>query len=172
MQAIITKVVSFILSLLMPVTGLFAGGTPVNSGDILVIQGGWATDTSNGYQLITTYEDFQACFGERTAEESKANAFLSSIDESYFENGNLAVINVTLADTAETVVVTSATEKEDTLEVSYIVEETAAFGATMICYAAICVKTSKSITQVEAEEKDGFSVIYRSVMGYLIDAVK
>lgn len=168
MQAMISKAISFILSLLMPITGLFSSGTPISNSDILVLDGG----VSSNAQIISTYEEFQACFGERTDEESKVNAFLCSIDESYFENGNLAVINVTLADTAEEVVVTSAAEKGDTLKVYYTVEEAAGFGLTVICYAAICVKTSKNITQVEAEEKDGFSAIYRSVMGFLIDAVK
>lgn len=164
MQAIITKAISFILSLLMPITGLISGGTPVGSSDILVLDVG----VSSNAQIISTYEDFQACFGGMAEE----NSFLKSIDESYFDNGNLAVINITLADTAETVIVSSAVEKGDTLEVSYTIEESAAFGATMLCSSAICVKTSKSITQVEAEEKGGFTNLYRSVMGHLIEVIR
>lgn len=167
MQAIFTKVISFILSILMPVTGLFAGGTPVSNSDILVLDSG----VSSNAQIISTYEDFKACFGERTDEESKANAFFNSIDESYFENGNLAVINVTLADTAETVVVSSAVEKDDTLEISYAVEDSGAFGATVICHSTICVKTSKSVTQIEATEK-GITLLYRSFMSKLIELVR
>lgn len=163
MQAVFTKVISFILSILMPVTGLFAGGTPVSSSDIAVLDGGVSQDK----QIITTYEEFKACFAKRTDE----NAFLSSINESYFENGNLAVICVTLADTAEEVIVTSAAEKGDTLKISYAVEDSGAIGATMICYSTICVKTSKSITQIEATEK-GITLLYRSFMSKLIELVR
>ena len=163
MQAVFTKVISFILSIIMPVTGLFAGGTPVSSSDIAVLDGGVSQDK----QIITTYEEFKACFAKRTDE----NAFLSSINESYFENGNLAVICVTLADTAEEVIVTSAAEKGDTLKISYAVEDSGAIGATMICYSTICVKTSKSVTQIEATEK-GITLLYRSFMSKLIELVR
>lgn len=163
MQAVFTKVISFILSILMPVTGLFAGGTPVLSNDIAVLDGGVSQDK----QIITTYEEFKACFAKRTDE----NAFLSSINESYFENGNLAVICVTLADTAEEVIVTSAAEKGDTLKISYAVEDSGAIGATIICYSTICVKTSKSVTQIEATEK-GITLLYRSFMSKLIELVR
>lgn len=163
MQAVFTKVISFILSILMPVTGLFAGGTPVASSDIAVLDGGISQDK----QIITTYEEFKACFAERTDE----NAFLNSINESYFENGNLAVICVTLADTAEEVIVTSAAEKGDTLKISYAVEDSGAIGATIICYSTICVKTSKSVTQIEATEK-GITLLYRSFMSKLIELVR
>ncbi len=163
MQAVFTKVISFILSILMPVTGLFAGGTPVSSSDIAVLDGGISQDK----QIITTYEEFKACFAKSTDE----NAFLSSINESYFENGNLAVICVTLADTAEEVIVTSAAEKGDTLKISYAVEDSGAIGATIICYSTICVKTSKSVTQIEATEK-GITLLYRSFMSKLIELVR
>ncbi len=163
MQAVFTKVISFILSILMPVTGLFAGGTPVSSSDIAVLDGGVSQDK----QIITTYEEFKACFAKRTDE----NAFLSSINESYFENGNLAVICVTLADTAEEVIVTSAAEKGDTLKISYAVEDSGAIGATIICYSTICIKTSKSVTQIEATEK-GITLLYRSFMSKLIELVR
>ncbi len=167
MQAVFTKVISFILSILMPVTGLFAGGTPVASSDIAVLDGGVSQDK----QIITTYEEFKACFGERTDEESEKNAFLNSINESYFENGNLVVICVTLADTAEEVIVTSAAEKGGTLKISYAIEDSGAIGATIICYSTICVKTSKSITQIEATEK-GITLLYRSFMSKLIELVR
>lgn len=167
MQAVFTKVISFILSILMPVTGLFAGGTPVASSDIAVLDGGISQDK----QIITTYEEFKACFAERTDEESYENAFLNSINESYFENGNLAVICVTLADTAEEVIVTSAAEKGDTLKISYAVEDSGAIGATIICYSTICIKTSKSVTQIEATEK-GITLLYRSFMSKLIELVR
>ncbi|MBQ2694164.1 MAG: hypothetical protein IJF57_01305 [Clostridia bacterium] len=163
MQAVFTKVISFILSILMPVTGLFAGGTPVASSDIAVLDGGVSQDK----QIITTYEEFKACFAKSTDE----NAFLNSINESYFENGNLAVICVTLADTAEEVIVTSAAEKGDTLKISYAVEDSGAIGATIICYSTICVKTSKSVTQIEATEK-GITLLYRSFMSKLIELVR
>lgn len=168
MQAVFTKIISFIFSLLMPITGFFSGGTPVSNSDIFVRDGG----VSSGAQIISTYEDFLAYFGERTDEESKANEFLGSIDENYFETGNLAIIGITLANTAETVVVTSAAESEDTLKVSYIIELEASFGLSMLCSSSICVKTSKNITKIEAEEKGGFTSLYRSFMGHLIEIIR
>ncbi len=175
MQAVFTKVISFILSVLAPLTGLFTDGTPVASNNIAVIDGGWSLSESvhgTEAKVITTYEEFNACFaGIKTDEDSEEYAFLSSVDESYFENGNLAVVTVTLADTGEYVVVESAAEKGSTLKISYTVEDLG-MGATVICYDAICVKTSKNITKIESTEKGGFTMLYRSFMGKLIEFVR
>ena len=78
--------------------------------------------------------------------------YADNLGEDFFDENNLVIVDVELADTAEKAFVASSTESGNILNLQYYTKDVADIGADVICYDSICIKVSKNITKVNTVE--------------------
>lgn len=150
------KITSFLISVFVMIFGIPSDLNPVNpptdieSEKIEIISNDYDLNTTGKY-VFDNFTDLGAyCFTVNRSNRMKEYA--DSLGENFFDENNLVIVDVTLADTAEKAFVASAVENGNTLNLQYYKKDVADVGACVICYDSICIKVSKSITKVNAVE--------------------
>ena len=150
------KTIAFLISILVMIFGLPSDSNPVNPPDdiqskkIEIISNDWDLNTTGKY-VFDNFADLGIyCFTVNRSNRMKEYA--DSLGEDFFDENNLVIVDVALADTAEKAFVASAVENGNTLNLQYYKKDIADMGACVICYDSICIKVSKNITKINAVE--------------------
>lgn len=154
---IIERITAFIVSVLIMIFGAPTDFDPVEKNPVNVenekieiISNNYGINTSGKY-VFEEYEDFENYY-LTINQSNEMREYAESLGEDFFEENNLVIVDVTLADTAEKAFVSSVTENGDTLNLQYYTKDVADMGCCVICYDSICIKVSKDITKVNAIE--------------------
>ncbi len=150
MAIILSKIFAGIMSVVITLSGMFPalfGGREFidpNSDKVSVVSSFGYNDVDKA-EVITDYETFNNLLG------AKENG---GFNESFFEESNLAVIPVTIPNSACRVFVESVAEKNNKVIVSYSVVRDGCFGATVMSTDIILIAVSKDVEKVRAYEKN------------------
>lgn len=151
MLNIITKIIAFLVSIIMAFIGFPSDGTPVETDKTEIIYNSFSGLNSDGEYVFDSYDEF-LLYTTTVNRSEKMQEYAQSITPDFFENNNLAIIDITLADSAETTELISAVENGDLLTVKYHIFSTADVAAAVICYESICIVTSKQISRINSVE--------------------
>ena len=150
------KIAAFLVSILVMIFGIPSDFDPVEPPNnietekIEIISNDWDLNTTGKY-VFDNFADLGVyCFTINRSNRMKEYA--DSLGEDFFDENNLVIVDVALADTAEKAFVASAVENGNTLNLQYYKKDVADMGACVICYDSICIKVSKNITKVNAVE--------------------
>ena len=153
---IIERITAFIISVLVTIFGIPSDFNPIDPPEsietekIEIIGNNYGINNSGKY-VFDNFAGFSVyCYTINRSNEMKEYA--DNLGEDFFEENNLVIVDVTLADTAEKSFVASATESGNTLNLQYYTKDVADIGACVICYDSICIKVSKNITKINAVE--------------------
>lgn len=153
---IIERITAFIVSVLVMIFGIPSDFSPVDPPEntvaekIEIISNNYGINDSGNY-VFDNFAGFGVyCYTVNRSNEMKEYA--ENLDDDFFDENNLVIVDITLADTAEKAFVHSAVEDGNTLKLNYYTKNVAEIGADVICYDSICIKVSKSITKVNATE--------------------
>lgn len=153
---IIERITAFIISVLVTIFGIPSDFNPIDPTEsietekIEIISNNYGINNSGKYVFDNLAGFSVYCYTINRSNEMKEYA--DNLGEDFFEENNLVIVDVTLADTAEKAFVASATESENTLNLQYYTKDVADIGADVICYDSICIKVSKNITKINAVE--------------------
>lgn len=104
-----------------------------------------------GKYVFDNYDDFHLyCLMVNQSKEMREYA--ESLGEDYFEEHNLVIVDVVLANTRGKTYFISSKETCDTIDIHYSVVNTSDVWNDVVCIDSICVKTGKNITKVTAVE--------------------
>lgn len=148
------KITAFLISVLVMIFGIPSDLSPVNSPQnietekIEIISNNYGINTDGEYVFDNFAQLGVYCYTVNRSNEMKE--YTDTLGDDFFEENNLVIVDVTLADTAEKAFVASAVENGDTLNLQYYTKDIADMGACVICYDSICIKVSKNITKVNA----------------------
>lgn len=157
MVNIIERITAFIVSVLIMIFGALTDFDPIEKNpvnleteNIEIISNNYGISTDGEY-VFDNFEEL-AVYCHTVNRSNEMKEYADKLGEDFFEENNLVIVDVTLADTAEKAFVLSATETGDTLCLQYYTKDVAEIGCTVICYDSICIKVSKNITKVNAVE--------------------
>lgn len=157
MQAIMWKIIAFIVSVILPFLNIPVEIEPIiiNSTDVEVIDSSHGLPyRQDGYQYIFfSYNEFMR-YCSTINKSDGMEEYAKTINRDFFESHNLVIIDVTCADSAEKVFPKSVTENGTKLSVAYSLVSDMSVSASVICYDSLCIKTSKLINKVEITEKE------------------
>lgn len=103
-----------------------------------------------GKYVFDNYDEFR--FYCLTVNQSKEmEEYAESLGKEYFEEHNLVIVDVVLADIKDKTYFVSAKENNETLNIGYSIVALDA-GDGVVCVDSICVKASKNITKVTVVE--------------------
>ena len=122
----------------------------IETEKIEIISNNYGINNSGKYVFdnSTAFEVY--CYTVNRSNEMKEYA--DNLGEDFFDENNLVIVDVELADTAEKAFVASSTESGNILNLQYYTKDVADIGADVICYDSICIKVSKNITKVNTVE--------------------
>ncbi len=153
MSAILLKVFSVVMSVLVTLSGTFPAlfgnrvfsdpvyGSLVDDGTLLNV--GFLEEAI----IISDYETAKNLFNEDQTGE---------LNEKYFEKGNIIMFSVTIPNSSCKVFVNSIAECGDTVEIGYSLVRDRCVGATVISRVTVCVAVSKNIENVKLDETEVF----------------
>ena len=103
-----------------------------------------------GKYVFDNYDEFR--FYCLTVNQSKEmEEYAESLGKEYFEEHNLVIVDVVLADIKDKTYFVSAKENNETLNIGYSIVALDA-GDGVVCVDSLCVKASKNITKVTVVE--------------------
>ena len=153
MAAVLLKVFSSIMSVIVTLSGMF----PVAFGNRVYIDPVENTTVLGGGFISYVYFDEPTVVSDfETAESNFGEGETGDFNEDFFEKFNLVCIPVVIPSTNYRVFVSSVAEREDTAEVKYRLVNDGCVGATMISHATICIKVSKNIKNIEVTAARAF----------------
>lgn len=152
----IERITAFIVSVLVMIFGIPTDFNPIDPPNsietekIEIISNNYGINNSGKYVFdnSTAFEVY--CYTVNRSNEMKEYA--DNLGEDFFDENNLVIVDVELADTAEKAFVASSTESGNILNLQYYTKDVADIGADVICYDSICIKVSKNITKVNTVE--------------------
>ncbi len=153
MAAILLKVFSVVMSVLVTLSGTFPllFGNRVFSDPVygsFVDDGTFFSVGSLGEAtIISDYETAKNVFNEEQREE---------LNEKYFEKGNMVLFSVTIPNSSCKVFVNSIAECGDTVEIGYSLVRDGCVGATVMSSVTVAVAVSKNIENVKLNESEVF----------------
>lgn len=150
MFGIFKKVISFIMSVFMMIFNIPSGGDPIVTNNIEIISNNTDLNISGEY-IFETYAEF-ALYITSINRSDEIKEYADSLGADFFNENNLAIVDVTLANSGESITVLSAEENGNRLDLKYTIQESSEIYLTVICYDSICVKTSKQISEINAVE--------------------
>lgn len=178
MQALFWRLFSAFMAVLFSVSGSLPGfisekleNPPVESVEVVGFRHleKFFEDEEEGYRVFFGYSEWQIYVKQLNNDE--VNEYAEKFDKSFFNEHNLAVIQISAPSTAESVYIESAEEKSNVLELEYrLFSEYGMAGADVICYHTVFAVTSKFVSEVRATEFE--SVILPEIKRGLIDTVE
>lgn len=150
-MSFISKIIALIVSVIMLAFGFPTIGEPTDTEKIKTVYNSSSGLSEAGEYLITSHEELDDYIAN-VNQSAAMKEYADTVPDDFFDNNNLAIIDVVLADTAETTELLSAAENGNVLTVKYHVFSAAEVAATVICYESICIATSKQISEINSIE--------------------
>lgn len=174
MQAVLWKIIAFILSLFMPFISIPIEIDPIIIGNdgIEIISNKSDGIHTEGQYVFETYEEFMAYYTVINSSK-KMKDYSETIDKDFFKENNLVIVDVALSDPSCSVFVISAIENATELSLEFVIVSEPTVAACVICYDSVCIKTSKLIRDVEISSKEKINIPFMlSTSNYLCNIVE